>query len=117
LLTARATFATSPQGTRAVRQSKDGKAIERARWKVERPAFEADAEAVADPVMNPIDLGAVLPPADWLVLGPEQQARVTLAAFSSKEKVRGAEVIAWFESRRIERRKPQLSCRKASAPN
>ena len=49
-----------------------GKAIERARWRVERPAFEADAEAAAEPVMNPVDLGAVLPPADWLVLGPEQ---------------------------------------------
>jgi len=98
--TARATFATSPAPQELVllAKDKDGKAIERARWKVERPAFEADAEAVADPVMNPIDLGAVLPPADWLVLGPEQQARVTLAAFSSKEKVRGAEVIAWFES-------------------
>jgi hypothetical protein len=98
--TARVTFATSPAPEELVllAKDKDGKAIERARWKVERPAFEADAEAAADPVMNPIDLGAVLPPADWLVLGPEQQARVTLAAFSSKEEVRGAEVLAWFES-------------------
>ena len=98
--TARVTFATSPAPEELVllAKDKDGKAIERARWKVERPAFEADAEATADPVINPIDLGAVLPPADWLVLGPEQQARVTLAAFSSKEEVRGAEVLVWFES-------------------
>jgi hypothetical protein len=98
--TARVTFATSPAPEELVllTKDKDGKAIERARWKVERPAFEADAEAAADPVINPVDLGAILPPADWLVLGPKQQARVTLAAFSSKEKLRGAEVLAWFES-------------------
>ncbi len=98
--TARVTFATSPAPEELVllAKDKDGKAIERARWKVERPAFEADAEAAADPVINPVDLGAILPPADWLVLGPKQQARVTLAAFSSKEEVRGAEVFAWFES-------------------
>ncbi|WP_396159972.1 LamG domain-containing protein [Flavobacterium sp.] len=98
--TARATFATSPAPEELVllTKDKDGKAIERARWKVERPALEADAEAAADPVINPVDLGAVLPPADWLVLGPEQQAQVNIAAFSSKEEVRGAEVLAWFES-------------------
>jgi hypothetical protein len=98
--TARVTFAISPAPEELVllTKDKDGKAIERARWKVERPAFEADAEAAADPVINPVDLGAVLPPADWLVLGPDQQARVTLAAFSGKEEVRGAEVVAWFES-------------------
>ena len=75
-----------------------GKAIERARWRVERPAFEADAEAAAEPVINPVDLGAILPPADWLVLGPKQQASVTVAAFSSKEAIPGAQVTAWFES-------------------
>jgi hypothetical protein len=98
--TARVTFAISPAPEELVllTKDKDGKAIERARWKVERPAFEADAEAAADPVINPVDLGAVLPPADWLLLGPDQQARVTLAAFSGKEEVRGAEVVAWFES-------------------
>jgi hypothetical protein len=97
---ARVTFATSPAPEELVllAKDKDGKAIERDRWKVERPSFEADAEAAADPVINPVDLGAILPPADWLVLGPKQQARVTLSAFSSKEEVRGAEVIAWFES-------------------
>ena len=98
--TTRVTFATSPAPEELVllAKDKDGKAIERARWKVERPAFEADAEAAADPVMNPVDLGAILPPADWLVLGPEQQARVTVAAFSAKETISGAEVLAWFES-------------------
>ena len=98
--TARVTFATSPAPEELVllAKDKDGKTVERARWKVERPPFEADAEAAADPVINPVNLGAILPPADWLVLGPEQQARATVAAFSSKEEVRGAEVLAWFKS-------------------
>ena len=98
--TARVTFATSPAPEELVllTKTKNGSTIEQARWMVERPAFEADAEAVADPVVNPVDLGAILPPADWLVLGPEQQARVTVAAFSAKETISGAEVIAWFES-------------------
>ncbi len=98
--TARVTFTTSPAPEELVllAKNKDGKTVEQARWKVERPAFEADAEAVADPVVNPVDLGAILPPADWLVLGPEQQARVTVAAFSAKETISGAEVLAWFAS-------------------
>ena len=98
--TARVTFATSPAPEELVllTKNKDGTTVEQARWKVERPALEADAKAAADPVMNPVDLGAILPPADWLVLGPEQQARVTVAAFSAKETISGAEVLAWFES-------------------
>jgi hypothetical protein len=98
--TARVTFDTSPapEELALLVKNKDGNTVEQARWKVERPALEVDAEAAADPVMNPVDLGAILPPADWLVLGPEQQARVTVAAFSSKEVISGAEVFAWFES-------------------
>lgn len=98
--TSRVTFATWPAPEELVlfAKGKDGNAVEQARCKVERPAFEADAEAAADPVMNPVDLGAIFPPADWLVLGPEQQARVTVAAFSSQGAVSGAEVFAWFES-------------------
>ena len=98
--TARVTFATSPAPEELVllTKTKNGSTIEQARWMVERAAFEADAEAAADPVMNPVDLGAILPPADWLVLGLEQKARVTVAAFSAKETISGAEVIAWFES-------------------
>lgn len=98
--TARVTFATSPAPEELVllAKNKEGKTVEQARWPIERPALEADANAAADPVMNPVDLGVILPPADWLVLGPEQQARVTVAAFSAKETISGAEVLAWFES-------------------
>jgi len=111
--TARVGFDASPAPDELVLFASDaaGKPIERARWKVERPAFEADAEAAAEPVINPVDLGAVLPPADWLVLGPEQQARVSVAAFSSKEDLRGAEVLAWFESAADRRTKAALELR------
>jgi hypothetical protein len=75
--TARVTFTTSPAPEELVlmAKSKDGKTVELARWKVEHPTLDADANASADPVMNPVDLGAILPPADWLVLGSGQQAR------------------------------------------
>ncbi len=69
--TARVTFTTSPAPEELVllTKTKDGNTVEQARWKVERPTLEADARATADPVMNPVDLGAILPPEDWLVLG------------------------------------------------
>jgi hypothetical protein len=98
--TARVTFITSPAPEELVllAKNKDGNTVERARWKVERPVFEADAEAQAHPVINPVDRGAILPPADWLVLSPGQQPRVKIAAFSAKETISSAEVLAWFES-------------------
>ncbi len=98
--TARVTFTASPAPEELVllTKNKDSNTVEQARWKVERPALDADAKAVADPVINPVDLGAILPPADWLVLGPGQQARVTVAAFSAEETIIGAEVLARFES-------------------
>jgi hypothetical protein len=98
--TARVSFATSPapEELRLLAKDKEGKTVERTRWKVERPALEAEAKATAYPEMNPVDHGAILPPADWLVLGSEQEARITVAAFSAKEAMPGAELSVWFES-------------------
>jgi hypothetical protein len=112
--TARVSFTASPAPDELVLFASDaaGKAIERARWRMERPAFEADVEAAADPVMNPVDQGAVLPPADWLVLGPEQKARLIVAAFSAKETISGAEVLAWFESSADRQTKAAIELRK-----
>jgi len=80
--------------------SKDGqgKPVELARWPVERPEFEAEAEAFSEPVINPVDLGTILPPADWLILSPKQKGRVTVAAFSAKQDISGARAVVWFES-------------------
>lgn len=112
--TARVNFTGSPAPDELVLLVKDaaGKETKRARWSVERPAFEADAEAATEPVMNPVDLGAVFPPADWLVLSPKQQARVTVAAFSAKEAIHGAQVVAWFESASDRQAKAAIKLRK-----
>jgi hypothetical protein len=101
--TARVTFATSPAPEELVllAKDKDGKAIERARWKVERQALEVDAEAAADPVINPVDLGTILPPADWLVLGPEQQAVFQQGGGSRR---RGARVVRIFAGSTVQSR-------------
>jgi hypothetical protein len=98
--TVRASFQAVPAPEEIVLFAQDaaGHAVERGRWQVERPAFEADAEAVADPLINPVDLGAILPPADWLVLGPRQRTNVTVAAFSAASDLPGTEAVAWFGS-------------------
>jgi len=75
-----------------------GKPIESARWPVDRPEFEAEAEAFSEPAVNPVDLGTILPPADWLILSPKQKGRVRVAAFSAKQDISGAQAVAWFES-------------------
>ncbi|MBI4325811.1 MAG: hypothetical protein HY674_11175 [Chloroflexi bacterium] len=64
-----------------------------------RNGFEADAEASPEVRINPIDLGAVFPPADWLLLKPGQRAHLHVAAFGRTNDVRGARVVAWFEAR------------------
>jgi hypothetical protein len=62
------------------------------------PAFECDA--VARPVDNihPIDLGAILVPADWLLLKKGQQTIIDVAVLSRKN-VKGPVVLkSWFAS-------------------
>ena len=76
----------------------EGKPIESARWPVERSEFEADAEASSEPVINPVDLGAIFPPGDWLILAPKQKGSVRVAALSAKQTISGAQAVAWFES-------------------
>lgn len=66
---------------------------------VERNGFEAGAEACPEAPINPIDLGAVFPPADWLLLKPGQRGHLRVAAFCPTNDVRGARVVAWFDAR------------------
>ena len=60
--------------------------------------FEAEAIACLETPINPIDLGAVFPRYDWLVLCPGRRALVNVAAFSRTADIPGARVTAWFES-------------------
>jgi hypothetical protein len=59
--------------------------------------LEADAEAHPEPPTNPVDLGTVLVPHGWLLLGPQQRARVRVAALSHSQNM-SATVRAWFQS-------------------
>ena len=69
-----------------------------ARMEVKPPQFEADAAARAEIPVNPVDLGAILPPENWLVIGGGQKAIVKLAALSRAQDPGVASVYAWFAS-------------------
>ena len=71
---------------------------ELARERVTLPPFEADAVARPDRVINPVDLGAILVPSDWLLLGPGQAAQVTARAITRAGGPAPAVAQAWFES-------------------
>ncbi len=89
-----------------------------ARAGVELPAFEAEAVARPEAVINPVDLGTILPPADWLLLAGGQQAEVDVAALSRHRDVAGALAAAWYESapdRRVQVGLPLDRGRKARA--
>ena len=60
-------------------------------------AFEADAIAEHDKVINPVDLGCVFVPHNWLLLGPGQPANVHVAMFS-REREQLVHVAVWFAS-------------------
>ncbi|PYV25677.1 MAG: hypothetical protein DMG24_08760 [Acidobacteria bacterium] len=93
-----------------------GKPVELTREEIQRPALEADATARPETLINPVDLGMVLFPADWLLLGPDQNSIVDVAAISRGGDLEGARAIAWFESspkERISEAFPLTSDRKA----
>ena len=60
--------------------------------------FEADAAAHVEPMMNPVDLGTVLVPEGWLLLGPKQTASVEAAAISRRGDELQARLRVWFSS-------------------
>jgi hypothetical protein len=76
-----------------------GAPVELAREKVVLPAFEADAVAEPFPILNPVDLGTILVPSGWLLLGPGQSATLAVAAISRDRDRPDARLSAWFDSR------------------
>lgn len=84
----------------AVLARSDAKAawMEVARASVIPPAFEAEAVAEPERAINPVDLGTILVPADWLLLAGGQPAEIEIAALDRKGNVPGAAVSAWYES-------------------
>jgi len=75
-----------------------GKSIELLREKVTPPALEADAIATPSRIINPVDLGTVLFPADWLLLEKGQRFVVDVAAISYAGDVPQAVVSGWLGS-------------------
>lgn len=74
-----------------------GRSEELVRHPVTWPEIEADAVASPDRLINPVDLGAILPPHDWLLLAGGQTAIVQVAAFSHMRDVPNARLRAWFD--------------------
>jgi hypothetical protein len=80
-------------------QDGDGaKPVNLVRMPMDVPEFEAEAIAVPDRVVNPVDLGAILVPSGWLLLGPGQAATLDVAAIGRRRGSPRAELRAWFES-------------------
>lgn len=77
-----------------------GEPVQLASTRVELPAIEADAAARPDHLINPVDLGTVLFPADWLLLEKGQRFALKIAAVSHERDIPGAKVAAWLESTR-----------------
>ncbi len=63
---------------------------------IHQSAFEADAIAKPDIIINPVDLGTILPPSDWLLLGNNQKGHVDVAAINYERDYLGSQVMAWF---------------------
>ncbi|MFN8007383.1 MAG: hypothetical protein U0V70_10235 [Terriglobia bacterium] len=75
-----------------------GEPVELARQKVTPPPFQAEALTRLDPVINPVDLGTVLVPLDWLLLSSGQKGQIEVAAISRAMDIGEGKVQAWFES-------------------
>jgi hypothetical protein len=73
--------------------------IELARQTTSLPPFEADAIALPEQKLNPVDLNAILVPGDWLLLGPGQSGQLTVCAIQRGGDEKKVTVKAWFESK------------------
>ncbi len=62
------------------------------------PLIEVDAVAAPDVVINPVDLGAVLVPADRLMLAAGQDGHVDIAALSRVRDFDDLDIDVWFAS-------------------
>ena len=67
------------------------------RQSVDWPLIEVDAVARPDRHINPVDLGAILPPHDWLLLVGGQTAIVDVAAYSHVRDLPNTRLRAWFD--------------------
>jgi hypothetical protein len=76
----------------------EGTPVEVVRQKVALPELEAEAVARPDKLINPVNLGAILVPYDWLLLAGGQNGSLEVVAVSYGRQHRRGQVSAWFES-------------------
>ncbi len=79
-------------------QPAEGGPIELVRKTIEPATWEADAVARPDTIINPIDLGTILVPSDWLLLSGSQSGWIEGAAICRSDNLTAAGVTAWFSS-------------------
>jgi len=97
--TGKATFAVYPDELVLFAKCKfQGEPTEVARTKVSLPRFEAEAAVRPDTIVNPVDLGTILPPNDWLLLPSGQKGSLELAALSRASDLTGLHLALWYES-------------------
>jgi len=77
----------------------NGPSIELARQAIHPPKVEAEAITRPDSVINPVDLGTILVPSGWLLLGPKSSATLDVAALSRVDAFGSARVQTWFASK------------------
>jgi hypothetical protein len=72
--------------------------LELVRQTIQLPELEAEAIARPNQVINPVDLGTVLVPSGWLLLGAKQSAALNFAAINRGADRPKAQVSASFDS-------------------
>jgi hypothetical protein len=96
--TCRASFDPWPTELVVLAELPGAAATELARLAVQPPPIEAEAIARPDRIVNPVDLGAILVPSDWLLLAGGQKGTIDVAAICRTGNMPGARVTAWFGS-------------------
>jgi len=86
-----------------------GATVELARQAFEPPEFEAAAIARAAETVNPVDLGCIFVPSDWLLLRGDQTGQVVGSAICRRGDMADLRVSVWFASMPDKRCETQLT--------
>lgn len=78
--------------------AKDQKPVEVARKTIQLLSFECEAEVFPEEIINPVDLGTILVPADWLLLAGRQKAIVKVAALNRSVNLLTVRLSVWYAS-------------------
>ena len=76
----------------------EGEDLELARKAVPLPPIQVEALARPAGLVNPVDLGTIFVPHDWLLLAPGRKTEVEAAAIAYGQSVPDGRLVAWFES-------------------